>query len=37
MQAKIDKIYDVLIIEGGKNNGTYRYWIRFISKFWYYE
>jgi hypothetical protein len=25
MQAKIDKIYDVLIIEGGKNNGTYRY------------
>ena len=21
MQAKIDKIYDVIIIEGGKNNG----------------
>lgn len=31
MQAKIDKIYDVIIIEGGKNNGTYKYWIRLTS------
>lgn len=23
MQAKIDKIYDVIIKDGGKNNGTY--------------
>ena len=32
MQAKIDKIYDVIIKDGGKNNGTYWYRIRFDGK-----